>query len=223
MDGDNPMDILNPSPHARSVLLGDRQCTAMNREGNRCGRASALFQFVCDHHGAKAPLSIKAGKERMAALVEPALDVLFRATCNAPPCEVCGRSDADRDPTAVRAAGMILDRCGYHPSLTIQQQPAETADWSRWLTDSECEAMSEMIDRAKKRMTDGVLPGEQAEPLQLDAGTIDADAYLVPELDDETPNTEPQITDPQITDPALQDADPVWSNPEGDRTIEGPK
>jgi hypothetical protein len=187
----------------------------MNREGNRCGRASALFQFVCDHHGAKAPLSIKAGKERMAALVEPALDVLFRATCNAPPCEVCGRSDADRDPTAVRAAGMILDRCGYHPSLTIQQQPAETVDWARWLTDSECEALSEMIDRAKKRMTDGVLPGEAAEPLQLNASTIDADSFDVPE-DDETPNAEPQITEPQITEPQV--ADPVWSIPERDRT-----
>ncbi len=114
-DGANPMDLLNPSPHARSVLLGDRQCTAMNRKGNRCGRASALGQFVCDHHGAKSPLSIQAGKERMATLVEPALDVLYRATRNAPPCEVCGRSDADRDPTAVRAAGMIFGSQWFSP------------------------------------------------------------------------------------------------------------
>jgi len=117
---------LNLSPHARTVLLGDRQCTARNREGERCGRSSALGQFVCSAHGAKSPLSMRAGRERLLALAEPALDVLYRATRNAPPCEHCGRSDADRDPVALRAAGMILDRCGFGPSAEIAVTTSST-------------------------------------------------------------------------------------------------
>lgn len=108
------------NPRAAAVLLGDRRCTATNKSGERCGRSSALGQFVCDRHGAKAPMSIQAARERLQTLVEPAMDVLYRATRNAPPCEVCGRSDADRDPTAVRAAGMILDRCGFGPHATME-------------------------------------------------------------------------------------------------------
>ena len=171
------MDLLNASPHARSVLLGDRQCTTMNREGNRCGRASALGQFVCDLHGAKSPLSIQAGKERMATLVEPALEVLYRATCNAPPCEVCGRSDADRDPTAVHAGRddpgpLWLPPNSRDPAGAPARVPSTG---SPYLTDAECEALGEMIDRAKQRMNAGVLPDAHAEPLQLDSAVVDAD------------------------------------------------
>jgi hypothetical protein len=113
------------SPHAASVLpLGDRRCTATNRAGQRCGRAAAPFQFVCDKHGAKSPLAQKGAKERMALLLEPALDVLFRATRNAEPCPHCGRSDADRDPVALRAAMAVLDRCGFGPTAKLSLEQA---------------------------------------------------------------------------------------------------
>jgi len=115
------------SPHATSVLFADRRCTATNRAGQRCGRAAAPFQFVCDKHGAKSPLAKQAAKERMAMLLEPATEVLFRATRNAEPCPHCGRSDADRDPSAIRAAIAILDRCGFGPTakLTVEREPMQ--------------------------------------------------------------------------------------------------
>jgi hypothetical protein len=116
------------SPRAAALFpLGDRRCTATNRAGQRCGRAAAPFQFVCDKHGAKAPLAQKAAKERMALLLEPAMEVLFRATRNAEPCPHCGRSDADRDPVAVRAAMAILDRCGFGPTakLSLEQNAVQ--------------------------------------------------------------------------------------------------
>ena len=71
------------------------------------------------HGGAISALQ-RAARERLLMLVEPALEVLYRATRSAPPCEHCGRSDADRDPTAVRAAGMILLPPGLHPTLTVE-------------------------------------------------------------------------------------------------------
>jgi len=113
------------SPHARTVLLGDRRCTATNRDGTRCGRASALGQFVCDKHGAKTPASLQAGRERLLMLAEPALDALLRALKTGPPCEHCGRSDADRDPVVVRAAQIVLDRAGFGPSATMHVEPIE--------------------------------------------------------------------------------------------------
>jgi hypothetical protein len=167
------------SPHARTVLLGDRQCTALNREGVRCGRSSALGQFVCNAHGAKAPLSMRAGRERLLALAEPALDVLFRAPRNAPPCEVCGRSDADRDAVAVRAAGMILDRCGLGPaaSLTLTGPPRDETP----LTTAELLARAERVVSAAREQ----LAAEAARQLPARSDEAAVDAVVVSGGDDE--------------------------------------
>jgi hypothetical protein len=162
-------DVLSMSPHARTVLLGDRRCTASNRQGERCGRASALGQFVCNAHGAKSPLSMRAGRERLLALAEPALGVLYRATRNAPPCEHCGRSDADRDPVAVRAAGMILDRCGFGPSaeIAVTTSPTELTHE----TTAQVLARAEILVGALREQ----LADEAAQPLPAtsDAGAVD--------------------------------------------------
>jgi hypothetical protein len=114
-------------------------------------------------------------------LVEPALEVLYRATRNAPPCEHCGRSDADRDPTALRAAGMILDRTGFQAGIDVHvhtvppefegRTNAEIAAWARALAD-ELDAM----DRY-----------ERGPQLLLPKGdTIDVDV-----VEDTSPDTEP--------------------------------
>lgn len=140
------------SDHARSVLLPDRRCTATSRStGERCRKSSALGQFVCDQHGAKSPLSIQAAKERMAILVEPAMEVLYRATRSAPPCETCGRSDADRDPTAVRAAQIILDRTGHHPTLALTTAGPAANPYQDLTDDELIEKLEAMLADARER------------------------------------------------------------------------
>lgn len=136
------------SRNARAVLLPDRRCTANNKDGERCGRSAALGAFTCDKHGAKSPLSIKAAHERLAVLAEPASDVLFRATRTAPPCPVCERSDADRDPTAVRAAIAILDRFGVGPHASLTVQPAPSYE-SHGLDD---DAMIQLVEQKLHRV-----------------------------------------------------------------------
>jgi hypothetical protein len=104
--------------------LGDtrRRCTATSKTtGERCGRAPIVGGFVCPIHGGKIPAVQKSARERLLAMVDPALDALLRFLRQSPPCEVCGRSDADRDPVVLRAAQMVLDRTGFHPSLTVEQ------------------------------------------------------------------------------------------------------
>lgn len=165
------------SRNARTVLLGDasqRQCTATSRDGTRCGRASALGQFVCDKHGAKAPLSQQAARERLLMLVEPALAALLRALQTGEPCAHCGRSDADRDPTVIRAATVVLDRSGFHPTLAVEQvappNPFDGAD----LDALEASAL-DMLASIRALRGDDVPALPAATDAELIEGLIDVD------------------------------------------------
>jgi hypothetical protein len=124
--------------------LGDttRRCTATSKTtGQRCGRAPIVGGFVCVMHGGAIPAVRKSAHERLLAMVDPALDALLRFLRTAPPCEHCGRSDADRDPVVLRAAQLVLDRTGFHPSVSVQVQP--TPSPYDHLT------LAEMADRAE--------------------------------------------------------------------------
>jgi hypothetical protein len=138
--------------HAREVLIADRRCIATNRDGERCGRAAAIGGFVCNLHGAKSPNAERARRERLFAMVDPALDALLRCLKFAPACDKCGRSDADRDPTVIRAAQVVLDRAGFGPHATITVTPSVDKDWMRFLTDDQFAQMRIWIDDAKARM-----------------------------------------------------------------------
>lgn len=109
---------------AWNKLAAGRQCTATSKQsGERCKRAPIVGGFVCDIHGGGTPAVKKSARERLLAMVDPALDALLRALQSGPPCEHCGRSDSDKDPVVIRAAQLVLDRSGYHPTLAIQQAP----------------------------------------------------------------------------------------------------
>jgi hypothetical protein len=99
-----------------------RQCSGVNRAGERCKRASMKYQSVCAHHGGKTPGGLKGAREVMLSLREPAIEALYRAVRSAPPCPVCGRSDADRDPVTIRAAQLILDRTGLGPTANLSRE-----------------------------------------------------------------------------------------------------
>jgi riboflavin biosynthesis pyrimidine reductase len=129
-----------------------------------------VAQFVCALHGGKTPLAQQAAREFLDGLREPALEVLYRATRNAPPCEHCGRSDADRDPVAVRAAVEILNRTGFGPHATIdttetiaitkiERVIVEGGDtWRQHATREELATVARIIDAAKGRaVVDGAL------------------------------------------------------------------
>ena len=86
-----------------------RRCTAKSaRSGERCKRAPILGGSVCPTHGGRAPQVIRSAKERLAVLVDPALDGLARAL-------------KGKDIHAVvRAAKEILDRAGYPAAKYVQ-------------------------------------------------------------------------------------------------------
>lgn len=158
-------DILR---EAARVALGEtrRRCTARNAAGAPCKNPPILGGFVCVHHGGKAPATQKAARNRLLEMVEPALAVLQRAVRNAPPCPHCGRSDADRDPVALRAAGMILDRAGFHPSVHVEVEPTPSPFAPEAMT---AEQVAEHAVRLANRLMD------------MQANTIDVTPEAEPE------------------------------------------
>ena len=98
MEGSDPMDDLKLR----------RQCTAKSKQsGERCRRAPIRGGNVCSMHGGGSPQAQKSARERLASLAEPAIDALKRAL-----------EDGDISAT-IRAAQLILDRTGFHPTQTI--------------------------------------------------------------------------------------------------------
>jgi hypothetical protein len=95
-----------------------RTCRATNRAGQRCGRPPMLGGFVCRLHGGASPQAIRSARERLRAMVDPALDALLRII-EAPRglCPLCQRSE---DMSAViKAAIAVLDRAGHGPHATL--------------------------------------------------------------------------------------------------------
>ena len=87
----------------------DRRCTARSkRSGQRCKRRPIPGGTVCRMHGGAAPQVKLAAKDRLAALVDPAIDALQRAL------------DHKDINAAVRAAKDLLDRAGLAAPKQMQ-------------------------------------------------------------------------------------------------------
>ena len=87
-----------------------RRCTATaNRTGERCKAPAIKGGTVCRMHGGALPQVKQSAKDRLLALVDPALAALD---------QILRSKDAD-DAHKVRAALGILDRTGFRPGVDI--------------------------------------------------------------------------------------------------------
>lgn len=94
---DDPLDTRDP-------MVMSNQCTAMSKQAKRrCKQPAIPGGTVCRFHGGAAPQVRQAAKDRIAALVDPAIDALQRAL------------DHKDVNAAVRAARDLLDRAGLAP------------------------------------------------------------------------------------------------------------
>jgi hypothetical protein len=102
-----------------------RQCTAVAKQtGERCQRQPVPGAEVCVVHGGAAPQVQAVAKRRLLALVEPVLDV-FEEVVNAwrrTTCATCGFPTGDVAPV-IRVGQLVLDRSGFHPTLTVEHAP----------------------------------------------------------------------------------------------------
>jgi len=88
-----------------------RRCTATaNRTGERCRAAAIKGGTVCRMHGGALPQVKRAAKDRLMAMVDPALVELRK---------IIDRTDAS-DADKLRAIQMVLDRTGFKPGVQIE-------------------------------------------------------------------------------------------------------
>jgi hypothetical protein len=146
----------------RDLLLNGglrRQCTARAKHsGERCRRQPILGGFVCDLHGGKTPNAIRVARERLANLVEPAINVLLRIL-NAPPgtCPTCGRSE---DMSVVeRAARTVLDRAGLNPTVKVEVERVDSA-----LNDMDDEELASHAEQLAASIRAGEFSSEHTAP-----------------------------------------------------------
>lgn len=177
-------DVVGRSARA-TLAETTRRCSATNRNGDRCGRAPIVGGFVCDRHGGKAPQVRRSAEQRLRALADPAVAALERALeSHGEPCEVCGRSDGDRDPNVIRAAQMVLDRCGLGPKATLAlervPEPDPWSEWPAWLTPEELADVSRAVasakQRAQERMSAGAPRPSLMPVIELDPVSDDGEA-----------------------------------------------
>ena len=99
-----------------------QRCTAHISDGSRqCERWAINGGTVCATHGGRAPQVMKSARERLAELVEPALEGLHAAL------------KSGEIPSIVKAAQIVLDRTGFHPTKAVELfgkdgGPIETQD-----------------------------------------------------------------------------------------------
>jgi hypothetical protein len=90
-------------------VSGRRQCTAKSKQsGQRCKRTPIPGASVCKFHGGGAPQVEAKAKERLAALVDPAIARLEELLVSG------------EDTVAMRAVIDVLDRNGFKPKETLR-------------------------------------------------------------------------------------------------------
>ena len=156
-----------------SLALEPRRCVGTNRAGERCARAPIPGGSVCALHGGRAPQVQQSAKARLLAGAEYRNRLLTQPVDPRPPCEHCGRSDADRNPV-VQACRLVLDRSGFHPSVTVEHvEPRNEVEHAS--LDELIEHLEALLEETRAmRDAERVLPRD----------TLLLDAYIVPEDDD---------------------------------------
>ena len=153
-----------------------RQCVGSNRQGNRCGKPPIPGGDVCILHGGGTPQVRRAARLRLLAGADLAIEYLVNMLEPRETCPTCGRSDLDRDPVVVRACQLVLDRAGFHPSVTVEQvqhRPPDRTPWRQWLLPGQLEQIAEWMHEAKRRMNAG-------EPVPTPVPALEAHAEEQP-------------------------------------------
>ena len=160
----------------------DRRCTGTNRLGERCARAPIPGGTVCILHGGASPNAQHAAKMRLLAMVEPVLGVFesIVEVWHSTRCPTCNKPTGDPMPV-IRVGQLVLDRAGFHPTLTVQHASSPDVDALRNLTLAEL--ADEAEDVARKLRADADAEAQKLLP----APQTFIDAYEIPDEEEPIP------------------------------------
>lgn len=90
----------------------EERCTGHLKNGERCSKYAIKGGKVCPTHGGSAKQVKKSAREKLDLLVDPAIRALADVLKD--------RAEHKDIPSVVRTAVAILDRCGFHPTQTVE-------------------------------------------------------------------------------------------------------
>jgi hypothetical protein len=140
-----------------------RMCGASNRDGTACRRAPIRGGNRCTMHGGNSPLARMKAAETLAAAAWPAAEVLFEIIerWKEQTCPTCGLPKSDPTPV-IRAAQVVLDRTGHHPSLSVHVNPQpQIPEYMAWVLSPQLEQVDVWLREAQQRMKDGLPPEDR--------------------------------------------------------------
>lgn len=134
----------------------EHQCTAKSKQsGERCKRRVHPGASVCIIHGAGAPHVKKSARERLQALVDPAITTLNTVITT-------GVSEGDMG-NAVRASLGVLDRCGFHPTQGVEMSGPDKGPIGIVQVDLSELSLEEKVAMAGLIEKLGIKPGKPSE------------------------------------------------------------
>jgi hypothetical protein len=164
-------------------------------------------------HGGAAPQVQRSAKQRLLAMVEPIIETWEEIVANwsgvrctgcghldenGVKCVGCGRPTGDPMPV-IRIGQLVLDRAGFHPTLSVVHAPA--SDEFDGLDLFQIADRAEEIAREARRMANAEAARRQQRALP--AAHDVQDAVLIDDLFE-----------------VLEDGETLWSIPHGDVTKE---
>lgn len=138
------------------------KCTAHKRSGKPCTQPRMKGAVVCRMHGGSAPQVRRSARERLAAMVDPALDVLYR---NIKPT----KGKYVKPELQARCAFDVLDRAGLKAKDEVVLTQQFSVSQFQHLSDEDLE---QLINLARKAtIPTAVHEGEVIAPKALTDGS----------------------------------------------------
>ena len=153
--------------------IATRECGALTSSGNPCRRGCAPGHTRCNLHGGHTPLARQAASEALAKAALPSAAALLDivSSYGRERCDKCGQPTGDPSPV-IRAAQLILDRTGFHPTLTVQTQTAEAPRHMAWIPHERLVQMNAWLEEAKEAMARGEQPADELPVIELQATPV---------------------------------------------------
>lgn len=126
-------------------------CGALTSSGTPCRRYTIRGGTRCTLHGGGSPEARRVAEEMLAVARVPAARVLLRLIedWEADRCETCGRPSGDPGPI-IRAATVVLDRAGLHPSMSVQVTRERDNSFADLSDDDLIAQLEEMLQSARE-------------------------------------------------------------------------
>lgn len=153
-------------------------CGATTTSGEPCRRACADGYTRCNLHGGHTPLARQAAQEALAAAALPSARVHLETVARwfDKRCPTCGYPNGSTEELRAvqKSADSVLNRTGFHPSLTVQV-PTAPIDYDSMTEEQLAERALRVLQQlhANRRIPQGEPQPDRMDTVPVEGETID--------------------------------------------------